>query len=328
MLKTAECKDKVNTIELETVNCLVCNSNQAQVIAKGKDYEYGTVPGEFTFKECKSCKHLYLSPRPTLSVSNLMYSTYYTANNSHKNISIKRSSLVSFFAKQIMLNRIKPFLKYLPQNGVVLEVGFGDGQVLALIKEIRPDVTVIGVDLKVSSSTHSYLEKHSIIVHECAFEDFQTNIKADLIIMTQLIEHLWDVKKSILQIEKILKPNGRVIIATPNSNGYDRKFSKDGAWGQYYWPRHLNIFNAGSLSSLFEEYKLKAEKIQYLACPVGWAQTLKYVTYRMGLKKLSSSINTYNPIILTIFTIIDLIALTFKLKTSNMQIVFSKESKA
>jgi ubiquinone/menaquinone biosynthesis C-methylase UbiE len=310
-------------VELEKVNCCVCNSDEYKEIATGQDYEYGTISGIFIYNECKKCGHLYLNPRPTLRSGPDLYSTYYTTTE--KSNSIKRNKLVEFLAKKVMLSRIKPLLAYLPKGGSVLEIGFGNGDILSALRDIRTDINIYGIDIKINPLTRKLLEEKKIKLFECSFESYkEEGLKADLIIMNQLIEHFWDTNSSIKKIQNILNKNGRVVVATPNSRGYDRNLFSKGAWGQYYWPRHMNLFNLKPLSNLFKKYGLETEKVSFLVCPVGWAQTTKYLTYRLGFKKLSSKINTYNPILLAIFTLVDLFAKSFGLETSNMQIVFKK----
>ncbi|MBI2996306.1 MAG: class I SAM-dependent methyltransferase [Candidatus Melainabacteria bacterium] len=311
---------------MENTKCALCDSDNSVTIAEGEDYEYKSVLGTFKFQECKSCGHLYLNPRPTLSSASVLYpSTYYTVSNNTKNS--WKNHLVSNVARIVMLNRIKRFVGLVPKNGCILEIGFGDGIVLGLIKQLRQDITVIGVDLAISKSTYSYLSNLGIQLRECAFESADlSSVSVDLIIMTQLIEHLWDLKSCINKISCVLKPNGYIVIATPNAQGYDRKLSKKGAWGGYYWPRHMNIFTPESLTKLFEQYNLRLVNFCSLVFPVGWIYSLKYTFERRNWKQLACLTNLSNPFLLAIFTIIDLFAILLRKQTSNMQLLFQKSS--
>ena len=48
---------------LETVNCLVCDSDQYVLRYQLSDMAYG-LPGVFTYVTCRQCGHLFQSPRP------------------------------------------------------------------------------------------------------------------------------------------------------------------------------------------------------------------------------------------------------------------------
>ena len=46
------------------VPCNLCGSGRYSVIARGPDFEYSTVPDEFTVVKCNECGMVYLNPRP------------------------------------------------------------------------------------------------------------------------------------------------------------------------------------------------------------------------------------------------------------------------
>jgi len=323
MLQTKQLPLQSN-IALEQVSCPMCNSSKSVVIASGKDYEYNTIAGTFYFQECVNCSHLYLNPRPAISSLPLLYpSNYYTAEKpggySWKN------NFLSWVQEKLLIKRFEPVLKLVPKGGTVLEIGFGDGKVLKQIKKIRPDLTVIGMDPQVSKNTRAILEQQNILIHECTFEESSITYNSiDLIIMTQLIEHFWDLENNIKKIKDVLKRGGLVIITTPNAGGYDRKLFSKGSWGGYYWPRHLNIFTSRSLTNLFLSNGFNLQKIRFLACPIQWAYSFQYLIDSSNLRKLKRFITPFNPVFLSIFTLLDLFALGIGLESSNMIGTFSK----
>lgn len=323
MLQTKQLSLQSN-VALEQVSCQMCGSNESVTIASGKDYEYGIIQGTFYFYQCTSCGHLYLNPRPAISSLPLLYpNNYYTAQKpggyDWKN------NFLSYLQKIILVNRFKSVLKLIPSGGKVLEIGFGDGKVLTLIKKIRPDLTVIGVDLQVEEHTQNALEKENILVYKCMFEEYAPPDRSiDLIIMTQLIEHFFNLNKNIKKLREILKSNGFVILTTPNANGYDRKLFSKGSWGGYYWPRHLNIFTAKSLTNLFLSNGFNLHKIRFLVCPIQWAYSFQYLMDSNNLRRFRRFINPFNPVFLSIFTLLDLFALGIRLESSNMMGIFSK----
>lgn len=66
--------------------------------------------------------------------------------------------------------------------------------------------------------------------------------------MVETIEHLPDPKKTLLEIYKILKPNGILIIKTSNIESLYAK-SKGGDW-DYILPGHLCYFSIKTLSKI------------------------------------------------------------------------------
>ena len=58
------------------------------------------------------------------------------------------------------INRLSQHLSCLiPKNAEILDVGCGDGKLAALIKDLRPDVTIQGIDVLVRESTKIHVTK-------------------------------------------------------------------------------------------------------------------------------------------------------------------------
>ena len=64
----------------------------------------------------------------------------------------------------------------------------------------------------------------------------------------------------MIQLNKLLKKDGTLFIAVPNSNSWDAKKYKE-YWDGYDVPRHLNHFDHKSIKSLFEQHGLHLERI-------------------------------------------------------------------
>ena len=74
----------------------------------------------------------------------------------------------------------------------------------------------------------------------------------DIITMWHVLEHVPDPKSQILELKRLLKPNGRIIIAVPNFHSYDAKhYGK--YWAAFDVPRHLWHFSRKSIANLFAE---------------------------------------------------------------------------
>jgi ubiquinone/menaquinone biosynthesis C-methylase UbiE len=223
--------------------CMICESYSYSVAASGKDYEYGTSDQEFTFVTCGSCGHLYLNPRPADHCMFRAYpSNYYTVSGRHTS---KGSKIVSRF-KTVVVNRRLRYFKELLQkkNARVLEVGCGDGSLLAGLKMKNPGLDAEGIDVALGMDTISRCKKLGINVSRISVEETElTEASLDLIIMNQVIEHVADPQAVMKKLAKALKPGGFISIETPDRDGYDRKLFRKSLWGGYYFPRHLHLFD-------------------------------------------------------------------------------------
>ncbi len=64
----------------------------------------------------------------------------------------------------------------------------------------------------------------------------------DAVTLCHVVEHLSDPRATIDECFRILKPSGRLVVATPNSDSLSRRlFGKD--WRGLEPPRHLMVFS-------------------------------------------------------------------------------------
>ena len=105
-----------------------------------------------------------------------------------------------------------------------LDVGCYDGEITKKIKEkIGKNCVMYGID--VAENVASEAEKRGIIykINDLnAGLDFSEN-KFDFIFAGEIIEHLYDTDFFISEIKRVLKPNGILIITTPNMVSFGRR---------------------------------------------------------------------------------------------------------
>ncbi|NNL64892.1 MAG: hypothetical protein HKP30_01490, partial [Myxococcales bacterium] len=126
--------------------CPVCHHRSASELARGVDFEYGSLPGPFHMWACDACGHGYLDPLPARDELPTIYpSTYYTVNPRspiHFDGAIYETKL------RRDVERIASFVEGRPIRSVV-DLGCGDAERLARLRErLGPDVAGIGVDFQ------------------------------------------------------------------------------------------------------------------------------------------------------------------------------------
>ncbi|HEV2169768.1 MAG TPA: methyltransferase domain-containing protein, partial [Candidatus Binatus sp.] len=87
-------------------------------------------------------------------------------------------------------------------------------------------------------------------VHLGSVEDLKLpDASFDLILMSHLIEHVYDPVGLLRECRRLLRPCGRLIVATPNSESLGH--AKFGAnWLLLHPPRHLYLFNPDNLAAM------------------------------------------------------------------------------
>lgn len=306
---------------LEKVQCLLCGADDADTVASGPDYECETTSEIFCIVRCCRCDHLYLNPRPTFECAHQIYpSDYYTLDASHQP---DGRSVIGRIKDFIVRRRLRAYLRCVPPGGIVVDLGCGDGSLLLGLRFARPDAKLIGVDLAVSVKQRRRMEEADIAVIESPLEAAQLPHDVSLIIMNQVIEHLWNVEACMKKVHSSLRSGGFLNVCTPNSDGYDRSWFSDTAWGGYYFPRHLNLFGFEGLRSYVEGVGLHIKEHKLLLAPLIWMSTARALQIQFAWPRWMR-LKDSNLSFLVLFTLVDIAALALGKPTSNQQVVAVK----
>lgn len=150
--------------------------------------------------------------------------------------------------KIYQLKTIRLAQKYSPSNPHTLELASADDSFLKLLKE-KLNGTGVGLDLSKGDDLEKPLK--------------QKSNSADLIIALEVIEHLFDTDQLLSEIHRVLKPNGLLILSTPNLaslpnrlrllfGGYPKylEYSRAGAG-------HIHLYTLPTLKSQITNHKLQ-----------------------------------------------------------------------
>jgi SAM-dependent methyltransferase len=312
----------------QETSCVLCGSKNCQTVASGYDYEYWTTGEEFTVVRCEDCGHLYLNPRPGPESWPIIYPPdYYTLAGRHTE---NTSRIIAFLKKVIIRKRLSYFKNQFSRPVKILEVGCGDGSLLIDLKNNFPDVSATGVDLAFTENIITRSRREGITLLTGRIEDISLpDNEYDLVIMNQLIEHLWNPVQVLRKIRNSLASNGMISIETINILAYDRKIFRGGLWGAFYFPRHLNFFSFKSLEKLLDISGFEVCKQFSLLAPINWTFSFHaFFSRRKKQKKNAADLffTDGNPICLTIFTAIDLVALLLGFTTSNQKTIARKKN--
>ena len=155
----------------------------------------------------------------------------------------------------LFLEKIK---NHLNKNCTVLEIGAYYGVLGKLIQPLVKEYT--GLELSKHASDYSKNNSNLNIINQSIEEYSKNNKKYDIIIMTDVIEHLDKPFELLSLIEKSLNKNGKLILSTFN---FDSLFSK--IMGKNYpWiiPMHKYYFSNTTLKKALTESKLELFDIQ------------------------------------------------------------------
>jgi len=172
--------------------------------------------------------------------------------------------------KLLSLNTLK---KNLYENSKILDVGCSSGILTAEVSKLLPQSKVTGLDcykaaIDFANSKYPHLTFVMADAHQLPFK----NKVFDLVICTETLEHLVDPERALLEIKRVLKNNGFVIISMDSGNLLFRL-----VW--YFWTKtrgrvwqnaHLHNFNAEILEKLILKtgFKIKRKIISHLGMAI------------------------------------------------------------
>lgn len=97
----------------------------------------------------------------------------------------------------------------------IVDVGCGDGAATALVADLDPDNHVVGVDW---STRAAHLARgHGFDMISGGVEHLPiASGAADVVIMSEIIEHLVDTDAALTEAMRVLRPGGTLLLSTPN----------------------------------------------------------------------------------------------------------------
>ena len=178
---------------------------------------------------------------------------YKMENYNPKNLSILRSAFKSIFRRK--WNEILFEYMFVDRSfgERVLEIGFGNGEVLDKLSAQGWDVYGIEFDeVAVDNACNRFVNVECATIATTTYK----SIDFDCVLMSHVIEHLYDPIKNLRLCFDVLKSGGKLIIVTPNSSSLGHTlFGRH--WLHLDQPRHLQIFNVLNLQSMAEKAGFK-----------------------------------------------------------------------
>jgi 2-polyprenyl-3-methyl-5-hydroxy-6-metoxy-1,4-benzoquinol methylase len=236
-MTTTNAEREQNTIEL----CPICNSSEKIKLKKyDKDH----------LAKCKKCSFVYSLKIPSKLELDSVYNNY---NYDYNITSIGDINKKNLIAKLLFSQKKIEF---------VLDVGCGKGVWLDIFKE--KESKTYGTEYNDKQKNIALSQGH-ILLEGGLFPIVEDGVKFDLIIFTEVIEHIQNPIEVLIYLNSLLTKNGLIYITTPNFSAIERYILKDD-WGIICYPEHLTYFtpktlNLALIKSNFSKIKIYTENI-------------------------------------------------------------------
>lgn len=279
--------------------CPVCDSIHTEHVATVKERLLGE--GEiFRVVRCQGCGLLRTDPRPTKAEIPHYYPDHYAPYQLAEagtspwlwpglKEMIRRWTLTTHYGYRLahlegvrarviravtrpLKGRYVGFPAFHP-GGRLLEVGSATGGKLALLRHLGWEVR--GVEIS-EQACHVAKTRYGLDVFcgELA-EAGLPDGSMDVVIMSHLIEHVYDPVATLLEVRRILRRGGVVLIETPNVRSLEQHIFGP-FWSEWDVPRHLFLFDASTLRLCCGRAGLRIRRVVHSSYPRGWIRSFAY----------------------------------------------------
>lgn len=163
--------------------------------------------------------------------------------------------------------RKKHVLLLVPEDSIdILDIGCGQGELAKDLKARGKYVSGTDISSKALYMSSKYLdESFCFDVEDCNWPEELIDKKFDCIIASEVIEHLFQPNNFLANVKKLLKPQGVLILTTPNflfwKNRFKMLFGKfEYEDSGFYDKGHISFFTRNSLNKELEKAGFQVEK--------------------------------------------------------------------
>jgi SAM-dependent methyltransferase len=238
--------------------CIACGHEGAELYGGLTDSLTGT-PGTWRMVRCPNpqCGMLWLDPKPVADDLIKAYRNYHTHGRARArgpaqlalsalNATCKLVSHVLESGRDLGRQRRNLRTMFLTDAapGSLLEVGCGSGRFLNRMREAGWRVKGTDFDPAVAARVKARYGLQVDIGDLTGLGYAESSY--DAIAMSQVIEHVPDPIGLLQECLRLLRPEGRLVLSTPNANGIaHRRYGR--YWRGLEPPRHLHVFTPAAL---------------------------------------------------------------------------------
>ncbi|NJK80195.1 MAG: class I SAM-dependent methyltransferase [Chloroflexaceae bacterium] len=242
--------------------CPLCGADTARLVL---------IQAGYRIVRCPTCTALYLSPMPTPHELTAHYQNpdYFAgdATQGYADYSAMEKALRPFFQR-----RLHTLVRYLPQRGMLLDIGCAAGYFLTLAR--ADGWQIAGVELAAAMGQQAaHMLGIPIATH---LDELPADIPYDAITLWEVIEHLPDPVVQLRRLYARLRPGGVLMLSTPNTNHWQAHRDPQ-HWQGYRPPSHVMFFTPTTLEDALRRAGFTTIHIQRTAPlpPIpGWLRPL------------------------------------------------------
>ena len=231
--------------------CPACGSEH--VAKKFTAVDFTATGEEFDVFGCDACGMRFTQNAPIEQEAGKYYHSpdYISHSDTRKGIVNK----IYHRVRSLMLHRKANLVMEAlgSREGKLLDIGAGTGYFANEMKKCGFYVNAVEID----AGARKFAAEHFGITEEdiSALDKFPAE-NFDAITMWHVMEHIYKLSEEWQKLHRLLKNNGRLVIAVPNCGSADAKHYRE-KWAAYDVPRHLWHFNPHTMRLVAQQHGFK-----------------------------------------------------------------------
>jgi SAM-dependent methyltransferase len=216
---------------------------------------------------CDGCGTGRMAPLPSSDEISAFYPPAYFGTTGRK-----FRPYVEWAVRFVAARHVRFLARRVPRGGRVLDVGCGRGTLLAALADRGLEVHGMEVSRAAVEGADPRAE---IRIASDLVDAAYPSDHFDLVILWHVFEHLRDPRGALVEIHRILRPGGEVVIAVPNFSSWQARWAGP-AWFHLDPPRHLYHFPVEALRTLLRSARFKPCSEHHFSLrqnPFGWVQS-------------------------------------------------------
>ena len=246
-------------VSISLTSCPLCISKELANLYQARDPHYG-IPGTHSIMRCRECSLVFVNPMYDDAEAVELYpDDYYAYQEAPALPAWKR------VCKKILGYRLGTKDPRFASVGTVLDVGCGSGEFLHSMN--AQGWIAQGVEISAAASRAGQANGLQIVSGSLPDAQFPAE-SFDYVRASHSLEHVSDPHAVLEEMHRVLKPDGKLLIAVPNVDSWNAKL-----FGQYWWhlcpPLHAFSYSVHTLTRLLAQHHFQVERVTFNSDYVG-----------------------------------------------------------
>lgn len=253
-----------------------------------------------TLVRCRQCGLIYLKPRP----SPRELASYYS--DTYHPFQQEVGWLWKALRRLTVEQHRRLLADYVRDDGIVLEVGCGTGEYLALLRE-ETGWQVEGVEPSQYAATKAQQQYALSVTHGSLEDSDWPPGTYSVIILRHVLEHFRSPRAALAKLWKALRPGGALLIIVPNIASWEAHL-----FGPYWYdldlPRHLTHFTPTTLHQMLNQEGFIVRRSRFSGVPNGWVGSMgRWLKAHRAPSPIVRFFGVNNPLALGLFAPLSLV---------------------